>query len=544
VTEPSATVPPGVRRTPVGRRFLRPLTLLVLLVVVAATLAAAWGTRNLVRDQESRLLQERTKEVALVLNEAATSIQSDLASLGTELRVPGGVSRFAAVAAPQVGGSGGARAIALLQPAGSGFTVVAAAGTGFSAGQTVTESVTATASTALAHRGVYSTPIFSLGGRPVVGLVSGPPAAPPGTVLLRASPVTGKNPAALNSGPYSELYIALYVGPTAGADNLVLANTARLPLPAPMASETFDLGQSPWFLQVSARQPLVGSVAGRAGWFVLAGGLILAVLMGVLTEVVGRRRDYAVAMVDERTAELRASLDELAATQAQLVDRERLAAIGQLASAVGHELRNPLGVISNSLYLLRRSSDPDDEKVRRQLDTADREVSAATLIVSDLLEYSRGRQPIIARVVVDELVDEVLSVSPAPEGIVVSSSAVAGAPPVAADRDQLRQVLLNLVTNAYDAMPEGGALTVDAGPDGPGRVRIRVADTGAGMDSDTRAKVFEPFFTTKARGVGLGLAVSARIVGAHGGDIQIESSPGSGATFSVLLPAFTGEEGG
>ena len=544
MTEPSTTLPRGARRPSVGRRFLRPLTLLVLLVVVAATLAAAWGTRNLVRDQENRLLQERTKEVALVLNEAVSSIQSGLASLGTELRVPGGMSRFAAVAAPQIGGPSGARAIALLQPAESGFTVAAAAGTALSIGQAVPDSVAATARTATGHPGVYSTPIFSPGGQPVIGLVSGPPAAPPGSVLLRVSPVTGKRPSALQSGPYSELYIALYDGPSARPDTLVLANTLRLPLPAPMASEMFKLGQSPWFLQVSARHPLVGSVAGRAGWFVLGGGLVLAVLVGLLTELVGRRSDYAMAMVDERTAELRASLDELAATQAQLVDRERLAAIGQLASAVGHELRNPLGVISNSLYLLRRNSDPDDERVRRQLDTADREVSAATLIVSDLLEYSRGRQPIIAPVAIGELVNEVLSVSPAPDGIAVAVNGVDGAAPVAADRDQLRQVLLNLVTNAYDAMPEGGTLTVDAGPDGPGRVRIRVADSGAGMDPDTLAKVFEPFFTTKARGVGLGLAVSARIVGAHDGAIRVESSPGSGSTFSVVLPAFTGEGGG
>ena len=542
MTEPSTTAPLRGRRPPAHRRFLRPLTLLVLLVVVAATLAAAWGTRNLVRDQENRLLQERTKEVALVLNEAVTSIQSDLASLGTELRVPGGMARFPAAAAPQVGGSGGARAVALLQPAGSGFTVAAAAGSGLTAGQAVSDSVAATARAALGHPGVYTTPIFRLDGRPVVGLAAGPPAAPPGSVLLRASPVTGRTPSALKSGPYSELYIALYVGTVARPDNLVLANSLQLPLPGPTASESFKLGQSPWFLHVAARQPLVGSVAGRAGRFVLGGGLLLALLVGLLTELVGRRGDYAMAMVDERTGELRASLDELAATQAQLVDRERLAAIGQLASAVGHELRNPLGVISNSLYLLRRSSDPEDERIRRQLDTADREVAAATLIVSDLLEYSRGRQPIIARVAVDELVNEVLSVSPAPEGIAVSSNGVAGAPSVAADRDQLRQVMLNLVTNAYDAMPEGGALTVDAGPDGPGRVRIQVADTGAGMDSDTRAKVFEPFFTTKARGVGLGLAVSARIVGAHDGTIQIESSPGSGSTFTLVLPAFTGEE--
>jgi signal transduction histidine kinase len=543
VTETSTTLPTGAKPPPQARRLLRPLTLAVLLIVVAATLAASWATRNLVRDQESRLLQERTKEVALVLNEAVGTIQSELATLGSQLQLPGGLDRFPADAAPQVGGAGGGTAVALLQPSGTGFVVAAVAGTGLSTGQVLGGGVAATASTALHHPGVYTTPVYSRGGTRLLGLATGPPAAPQGMVLYRETRAAGRSPSSLQSGPYSELYLALYDSPRPRSDSLLLANTLQLPLPGPVASEPFKLGQSPWFLEVAARQPLVGSVAGRAAWFVLGGGLLGAVLMGLLAEMIGRRRDYALALVDERTAELRASLGELAAAQAQLVDRERLAAIGQLASAVGHELRNPLGVISNSLYLLRRSSDPDDEKVRRQLDTADREVSAATLIVSDLLEYARGRQPIIAGVVIDQLVEEVLSVSPAPDGIDVSWDGATDVPPVAADRDQLRQVLLNLVTNAYDAMPDGGALTVDAARDGPGRIRIRVADTGPGMAEDTRSRVFEPFFTTKARGVGLGLAVSARIVGAHAGTIAVDSTPGAGTTFVVDLPVFSGENG-
>ena len=542
MTDPS-TAPPTGARQPSRARFLRPLTVAVLLVVAAATLAAAWATRNVVHDQENRLLQERTKEVVLVLNEAVSSIQSGLALLGSQLREPGGMAQFADDAAPLVTGAGSATAVALLEPSGAAVRVAAAAGKGLEAGQVLSGPIADTAAVALASPGIFSTPVLTRAGHQVVGLATGPPAAPAGAVLYRESPVTGRSQRSLQSGPYSELYLALYDGPGARPSTLVLANSPELPLPGPVVSEAFKLGASPWFIQVAAREPLVGSVASRAGWFVLAVGLLGAVLIGLLAETVGRRRDFALAMVDERTSELRASLDALAAAQAQLVDRERLAAIGQLASAVGHELRNPLGVISNSLYLLRRASDPDDEKVRRQLDTAEREVSAATLIVSDLLEYSRGRQPMIAAVDLDQLVEEVLSVSPAPDGISVSWGGAGGVPPAAADRDQLRQVLLNLVTNAYDAMPEGGTLTIDAGPARAGRVTIRVADTGAGMDPATRARVFEPFFTTKARGVGLGLAVSARIVGAHGGTIDVDSAPGSGSTFAVVLPVFAAEDG-
>jgi signal transduction histidine kinase len=106
---------------------------------------------------------------------------------------------------------------------------------------------------------------------------------------------------------------------------------------------------------------------------------------------------------------------------------------------------------------------------------------------------------------------------------------------VRADRDMLRQVLLNLVGNAYQAMPDGGELVVRV-TERDGTVRVAVTDTGSGMDEDTRSRLFEPFFTTKARGVGLGLAVSKRIVEAHQGTIDVESVPGRGTTFTVGIP--------
>jgi signal transduction histidine kinase len=229
----------------------------------------------------------------------------------------------------------------------------------------------------------------------------------------------------------------------------------------------------------------------------------------------------------------------LEAAQEQLVRQERLAAVGQLASAVGHELRNPLGVISNSLYLIRgATTESPDDKLKRHVATAEREVAAATLIISDLLDFARAREQIVASVDVKALVDEALEVAPPPDGITVSRDNGPPLPGVAADRDQLRQVLLNLITNGYDAMAEGGELRISTAAS-DGRVSIAVRDHGAGMSDDTRSHLFEPFFTTKARGVGLGLAVTHRIVGAHGGTISVDSKPGGGATFTVSLPVFT-----
>jgi two-component system sensor histidine kinase HydH len=161
-------------------------------------------------------------------------------------------------------------------------------------------------------------------------------------------------------------------------------------------------------------------------------------------------------------------------------------------------------------------------------------VSAATVIVSDLLEFARQRDPVMTDVDTVALVDEVLGVLPPPSGVTVERRA-AGPVVAVADRDMLRQVLLNVVGNGYQAMPEGGTLTVTVGEDATG-AQLRITDSGVGMSDDVRQKLFEPFFTTKARGVGLGLAVCKRIMDAHGGTITVNSEPGSGSTFIVTVP--------
>jgi signal transduction histidine kinase len=154
--------------------------------------------------------------------------------------------------------------------------------------------------------------------------------------------------------------------------------------------------------------------------------------------------------------------------------------------------------------------------------------------VSDLLEFARHRDPVLLEVDVTALIHEVLSVLPPPTGVEVTSD-IGPAVTLRADRDQLRQLLLNLLGNAYQSMPDGGRVTVGA-KSGGGVVRLWVSDTGQGIPADIRTRLFEPFFTTKARGVGLGLAVCSRVVDAHHGEISVESSPDEGSTFRVTLP--------
>ena len=260
-------------------------------------------------------------------------------------------------------------------------------------------------------------------------------------------------------------------------------------------------------------------------------------MIGFTTDITERKRAEGVLkeyserleeMVEERTKELRDA-------QERLVRREKLAVLGQLAGGVGHELRNPLGVISNAVYFLQMTLPDADETTREYLDIITSEVRLAGQIVSDLLDFSRTRPAERQEIAVFELVAQVLAKQPPPENVKVTTQIAPDLPPAFVDPRQIGQVLVNLVTNAYQAMPEGGELTIETSPK-PGWVSISVTDTGCGISPENMAKLFEPLFTTRARGIGLGLAVSKSLVEANGGSIEVESEMGKGSTFTVRLP--------
>jgi two-component system sensor histidine kinase HydH len=269
-------------------------------------------------------------------------------------------------------------------------------------------------------------------------------------------------------------------------------------------------------------------------WIVLVLGAATAVLMTAVVETMGRRRDHASALVEERTVALANAIAGREMVQAELSRQENMAAIGRLAATVGHELRNPLAVVTNVLYLMKVGSKagPGDP-LHRHVATAEREISAATRIVSDLLDYAARRGPILAPLEVSDLVTEAFQVVPPPAGVQVVREGERQM--VEADRDQIRQALLNLITNAYDSMPGGGVLTVSTAS-APGSVQVTVTDTGTGMDELTRNSIFTPFFTKKTRGIGLGLAVTKRVVEAHGGTIAVQTEPAVGSSFTLTLP--------
>ena len=242
--------------------------------------------------------------------------------------------------------------------------------------------------------------------------------------------------------------------------------------------------------------------------------------------------------VADRTAELETALGELRETQESLVRKEKLAMLGLLAGGVGHELRNPLGVMTNAIYYLGVVLKDAPAEIREYLDILRTQIRLSEKIVGDLLDFARIRPPQYESVSVKKIVDEQLQRAGPLEGVAVKHDFPPDLPFVRVDRVQIGQVVLNLITNALQAMNGDGAnLTFRGRHVGAGFVRLDVIDTGTGMTPEQMRKLFEPLFTTKARGIGLGLAVSRGLVQANGGDISADSSPGAGTTMSISLPA-------
>ncbi|VTT99281.1 chemotaxis protein : Signal transduction histidine kinase, nitrogen specific, NtrB OS=uncultured bacterium GN=ACD_75C00451G0002 PE=4 SV=1: PAS_9: PAS_4: HisKA: HATPase_c [Gemmataceae bacterium] len=242
--------------------------------------------------------------------------------------------------------------------------------------------------------------------------------------------------------------------------------------------------------------------------------------------------------------ELQAKSEELRGTTQQLWQAARLAGVGELAASIAHELNNPLGTVSLRVEGLIAKTPADDPR-RKPLEIIEGEVERMANLVANLLQFSRaGRDQVSTVDVCEEITRTVDLVAHhlRKKRVKVDTQFAAGVPTIHADRQQLRQVFLNLFTNAADAMPEGGHLTprVRAGtlPGDVPAIVVEVADTGAGIPADLLPRVFDPFFTTKeeGKGTGLGLAICRRIVDQHRGRVEVESHIGQGTTVRVVLP--------
>ncbi len=235
----------------------------------------------------------------------------------------------------------------------------------------------------------------------------------------------------------------------------------------------------------------------------------------------------------------RRHLREVARLEREVEQRRRLAALGDVAAAFAHEVRNPLNAVSMALQRLRAefTAEPADEYVRF-VDLVQEEARRLNTIVEQFLSLARPLPVVPAPMAMGDLLREVAALvdeQARAAGVQVRLMIAPGSIDILADRDRVEQVVLNLVLNALQAMPGGGVLTLTAEPRRDGVV-LTVDDTGPGIPADVRPRVFDPYFTTRPGGLGLGLAIARRIVETHGGTIDAGDAPGGGARFQVRLP--------
>jgi two-component system NtrC family sensor kinase len=239
-------------------------------------------------------------------------------------------------------------------------------------------------------------------------------------------------------------------------------------------------------------------------------------------------------------AELKQSAEELERSQHRLIQSGKLAATGRLAASIAHEINNPLQAIKNCLELIFDEAEAGEPLDRVYLNVAMNELERIRVIIQQMLDLYRSEQGQMAPVDLNAAVEGVLALMRKQlesHHIGVETHLDSARPHVIGRGDQVRQVFINLILNAIEAMPEGGQLTLTTHQENDGAVAVQVADTGVGIAPEDLARIADPFFTTKPKGVGLGLFICHEIIERHRGTLDLSSQVGHGSTFTIRLPA-------
>jgi signal transduction histidine kinase len=510
-----------------------PLTVGVTLVVAAATVLGFVETNRSVASQNQALLKSDTTQAAEYVSSIISTIAAPLEALASGVTITHGSPTQFAAQAKQVAGT--LATVILTRKTPAGFVVTSVVGQGFVVGQSPGPALDKVLEKAGSDP--IAGPVYYNGKVATFGFAVGAPLVPTGMAIfeqLKISPFLAIT--ATQGAPFRVLRAAVYGSRTTTTDQLLLANTHSLPLVGPTAVASVPVGSTEWWLVASARSPLAGGFPNAAPFIILGVGLLLALAIGSTVEALDRRHRYASDLVAERTAALDASHTALRRS-------ERLSALGEMASTIGHELRNPLAAVINAHFMVRHTlGDTITPDVDRLLDMAERQTTRASTLADNLTAFVRQREPNPVPIDLGLVVNEVLESTPVPSGVEVTVDI----PPLdlRADSDQVTQVVANLIENGFQAMPDGGTLRIGASTNN-GHVVLDVADSGDGVDPAALDRAFDPFFTTKASGTGLGLAIVSRIVEAHGGDVSLRNGSSGGAVVTVRLPTGspTGESG-
>jgi len=241
-------------------------------------------------------------------------------------------------------------------------------------------------------------------------------------------------------------------------------------------------------------------------------------------------------LVEKRTRQLKDAHE-------QLLKAERLAAIGEMAAMIGHDLRNPLtGIAGATYYLKTKLGSKMDKAAKDMVELIEKDIEYSDKIISDLLEYSREIHLDLTKTTPKSIIKHALTLVKVAKNVRILDL-TEDKPKIKIDVQKMKRVFVNIIKNAVEAMPRGGKLTIKSKKTN-GKLEIAFTDTGIGIRKEILEKIWTPLFTTKAKGIGLGLPVCKRIVEAYGGNISVESTVGKGTTFTVTIPIKPKLEGG
>lgn len=233
---------------------------------------------------------------------------------------------------------------------------------------------------------------------------------------------------------------------------------------------------------------------------------------------------------------LTCQIADLKRAEEALLRKEKLATLGKIAGIVGHEIRNPLGVMSNAVFYLNTVLTDADESIKEYLNIIKEEISISEQIVADLLDFARTKTPQKRAMDIKDLINGSLAKCKIPENIRIEKEFSETMSEANIDPTQMTQAFVNIIMNAVDAMPDGGSLKIKAENDkAANALEVIIEDSGAGMSPENMKYLFQPLFTTKAKGLGLGLTTVKNLTEANGGKVEVESEQGKGTRFKILL---------
>lgn len=507
--------------------------------IALATLAGSAGLTvlayNISDRQEHTLLRERTNEVSTLLSTAINDAKTILRGAGAAAVAEGQSDLFTTLTLPST--LNGADVVTARQ-AGDTFTVLAHTGGGdFAPGTPISAEVAEVARRALSSKDMVSGIVGTGKDRHIVLALTAPNDAQ--TVTYLDSRLTGPSKAPTDpESPYRELNVGLYAGTAQDADRLVLGSGDVPGSGRDTVTRKLQIGAETWLLAVSTREPLVGTLSTAFPWVVLCTGTALALILGFLVEVLIRRRAYALRLVEERTKSL---------VEARLAAEKANRAKSEFLSRMSHELRTPLNAVLGFGQLLEMDGlTPDQAENVSQITKGGAHLLDLINEILDISQIETGHVSMSPEaVLVADVVEGAVSlVRPLAEerGVHLIGGTDHGCGHyIFADRQRLKQILLNLLGNGIKYNRQGGSVSINCFQPAPGTLRIQVTDTGPGISPDQFHLLFAPFERlgaeqTSVPGTGVGLALSRGLAEAMGGRLDVESTPGRGSTFWVELP--------